>query len=219
MVALDSLYVTLPLVVAGLLLAVAGRDLHHFVIQATGFLLGFLVTLVVFAGPRIGTAWADGDLLGILGALVIGLGVSVVVGLITLQLAWGIYVFSVMLPGYIAGGFVGLSVTAPTEGLVDIGIIVVLAIVGGAIVWAIHELLLVVWTAFLGGVLVSLGLTGERLTRLPVLRRPELVIEDAEAALVDTAAALDLFVPVIVVVFLFGLVVQWGLLPADSAEG
>lgn len=218
MVALDSLFVTLPLVVGGLLVAFAGRDLHHFVIKATGFLIGFVVALTAFAGPRIATAWADGDLFGTLGAVAIGLGVSLVAGLITLHLAWGLYVLAVTLPGFVGGGFVGFTFTAPVEGFIDLAIVVVLALAGAAIVWAIHELLLVVWTAFLGGVLVSLGLAGERLTGLPILRRPEMILEDPATALVDTLAALDLFLPVILVVFLLGLVVQWGLLSEEPSE-
>lgn len=218
MVALDSLFVTLPLVVGGLLVALAGRDLHHLVIKATGFLLGFLATVVVFAGPRIGTAWADGDLGGTLGALVIGLGLSVVVGMIALSLAWGIYVLSVMLPGFIAGGFAALAVTGPPGSAVDFGVVLVFGFLGAGLLWAIHELLLVVWTAFMGAVMVSLGLTGARLAGLPILRRPELIVADPQAAIVDTLAALDLFVPAIVVVFLLGLVVQWGLLPTAPSE-
>jgi hypothetical protein len=219
MVALDSLYLTVPLVVAGLLVACAGRDLHHFVIKGTGFLVGFAVVLVGFAGPRIGATWAEGDLVASLGALAIGLGVAVVAGLITLSIAWGIYVLTVTLPGFVAGAFVGLTLVGPPENILHFGLLFVLGVVGATIAWLIHELLLVVWTAFLGALLVSIGLTGARLTGLPVLRRLELVLRDPIAVFVDTLAALDLFLPAIVVVFLLGLVVQWGLLSGESAEG
>lgn len=219
MVALESLYLTVPLILGGLLVAVAGRELHHFVIKGTGFLVGFLIVLVVFAGPRIGTAWADGDLLGFLGTLVIGLGLSFVAGMITLSIAWAIYVLAVTFPGFVGGGFVGMSMIGPPENLIHIAILVVLGFIGATIVWVIHEVLLVVWTAFLGAVIVSVGLTGVRLAGLPVLRRPGLLLEDPYAAMVNTLAALDLFVPAIVVVFLLGLVVQWGLIPAQSTEG
>lgn len=218
MVAFESLYLTVPLVVSGLLVACAGRDLHHFVIKATGFLVGFVLVLVVFAGPRIGTAWAEGDLLGFLGTLVIGLGISYVAGMITLSIAWAVYVFSVMFPGFVGGGFAGIAITGPPGGIFELAIVFVLAVAGGMLLWVLHELFLVVWTAFIGAVMVSLGLTGARLAGLPILRRPALLIEDPYAAIVDTIAALDLFVPAIVVVFLVGLVVQWGLLPAQSAE-
>lgn len=217
MVAFESLLITVPLIGVGLLIALAGRALHHLVVSVTGFMIGFLGVMIAYGVPRVSVEWWEGDLLGFLFVALLAVGIALVVGYITLMVAWMAYMFAVMLPGWIGGGAAGLALMAPIEGI-DVIVVFVFAILGGMLMWALHEFLLVVSTALLGGIIVAVGITGAQLMRLPVVQQPGRLLQDPMAVLSNTLGSAELFGLTVIVVFLLGVVVQFGL-TGGAAEG
>jgi hypothetical protein len=85
----------------------------------------------------------------------------------------------------------------------------VLASLGAYVAWKLHELLLILNTAFMGGVLVGIGVAGERLTELPVVQRPGLLLREPVAVLLQSVAVVELAAVTALVVFCGGAIAQW----------
>jgi hypothetical protein len=98
MLGLGSLVVTVPLVLVGAVYALAGRDIHHFAIRATGFLVGFGGFAVGWFGPVLLRTWSEGDPGQLAGLFVFGVLATLLAGVVIAQVAWFVYRFSIELP-------------------------------------------------------------------------------------------------------------------------
>jgi hypothetical protein len=208
MIQIESFIITVPLIVFGLVLAVAGRDIHHTAITALGFIVGFGGISAGYFGPTIATHWQRGDMAGLAGRVVVALVIAVVVGYVTIHLTWSVYRFVVVLPGFFAGGVVGSALMAPVQGTVDYVVILVLAAIGAELLWRLHELFLTVSTAFLGGFLVSAGIAGEAVLDLPMIQQPRLFLADPLALLRESLAVAEVAVVIGLLVFVVGVGIQ-----------
>lgn len=210
MVSVVDLLVSIPLIGIGLILAFAGRDIYHSMIRLFGFLSGFATTVLV-STPWLVEGWASQGLAAVVVRLGLAVAVAMLFGFIGMHVAWFVYRLTIQLPGMVAGLAVAALVFAPLEGL-DLLFLLIAAWIGGWLAWQLHELLLVVNTALLGGVLVGVGVAGSRLWALPVVRRPGRLLSDPVGVLEASLAVAEIFVITSIVVFCLGLVVQWGIL-------
>lgn len=217
MVSVVDLLVSIPLVGIGLIFALFGRDLYHSMIRLFGFLSGFATAILVSA-PWLIEGWATGGFGAAAVRLVLAVGVAVLFGFIGMHVAWFVYRLTIQFPGMVAGLAVAAIVFAPLAGI-DFVFLLIAASVGGWLAWQLHELLLVVNTALVGGVLVGVGVAGSQLWALPVVRTPGRLLADPVGVLQASLAVAQLFVITVVVVFCLGLLVQWGLLPLGGLSG
>lgn len=213
MVGFDSLVVTLPLILFGLAFAFAGRDLHHLVVSAFGFLVGFGGFMLGWGGAAVMNAWNQGAFARLIGQLILGLIIATIIGYIMIHITWVIYRLIIMFPGYVVGGFIGVSILAPLDGVVDVLLLLILAGLGGTVAWILHEALLVLNTAFLGGFLVGIGVAGEGISQLPVVQQPGRLLVEPVVVFQQSLAVGQTFVTTVVVIFILGSLSQYGILP------
>lgn len=216
------------LILVGLVIAVAGRDLHHAVIAITGFLVGFFIIAGVYIAPGALSAWESEDMVSLVLTLGIGLILAVVVGYIGMQLAWIIYKLLIQLPGFIAGGIIGVVIFSPLEQSLDFIFVFALAAIGAIIVWKLHNIFIVIHTALFGGTLVGLGLSGIQINQLPIVQTPMKLLESPIDILWSSITVSRVFAATTLLVFLGGMALQFndrfilpglGILPDNIIEG
>lgn len=197
----------LPFVLVGLVFAFAGRDIHHKLVTIFGFTIGFTTAILGFsfllAEAAASDAWVQ-----FVARLAFVLVIATLFGYVGIYWTWFVYRFIIQFPGAVTGAFLAVLILGPIEGF-DWLFIVGAFVLGGHIAWRLHEIFLAINTAWIGSLLVGVGIAWTRLPTLPIVREPSQLLTNPLGVVTATVALIELTAVVVVVVFVSGLAVQW----------
>lgn len=206
-----ELWLQAALVVGGLVVGLAGVHVEQPAVMLVGFVPGAL------AGASIATSMLGHDTsqLQFFAAIAVS---GLLGGVVGAHLAWALWVFVHVLPGFLAGVFVSASAlgVAPTGASgSDLLVLFVAGVVGAMVAWAVHRLFVVAFTAGAGSGAINVALLGQTVYVPDVRQVPRHPVSELEAVLTSFEGLGVTFVGLAVV---FALVQALSLVAGAGSE-